>query len=67
MACGILVPQPGIKPGPLAVKVQSPNHGPGEERESMGINEDNWVDLVVRIKADSCLAAFLGCCCCCFN
>ena len=26
MACGILVPQPGIKPGPLAVKVQSPNH-----------------------------------------
>ena len=26
VACGILVPQPGIKPRPLAVKVQSPNH-----------------------------------------
>ena len=25
-ACGILVPQPGIKPGPSAVKAQSPNH-----------------------------------------
>ena len=24
--CGILVPQPGIKPGPLAVRVQSSNH-----------------------------------------
>lgn len=30
----------------------------------MGISEDNWVDLVVRIKADSCLVAFH---CCCFN
>ena len=27
MACGILVPQPGVKPVSLAVKVQSPNHG----------------------------------------
>ena len=26
--------------------------------------KDNWVDLVVRIKADSCLVAFV--CCCCF-
>ena len=26
VACGILFPQPGIKPRPLAVKVQSPNH-----------------------------------------
>ena len=25
-ACGILVPQPGIKPGPLAVKMQNSNH-----------------------------------------
>ena len=24
--CGILVPQPGIKPGPLAVRALSPNH-----------------------------------------
>ena len=26
VACGILVPQPGIEPGPLVVKAQSPNH-----------------------------------------
>ena len=26
VACGILVPQPGIKPAPLAVKVRSPTH-----------------------------------------
>ena len=26
MACGILVPQPGIEPGPMAVEVLSPNH-----------------------------------------
>ena len=25
-ACEILVPQPGIKPGPPAVEAQSPNH-----------------------------------------
>ena len=25
-ACGILVPQPGIEPGPRAVKAQSSNH-----------------------------------------
>ena len=26
MACGILVPLPGIEPRPSAVKAQSPNH-----------------------------------------
>ena len=26
MACGILVPWPGIKPAPPAMEVQSPNH-----------------------------------------
>ena len=26
VACGILVPQPWIEPGPLAVKAQSPSH-----------------------------------------
>ena len=26
MACGILVPQPGIEPTPLALEVQSLNH-----------------------------------------
>ena len=33
VACGILVPQSGIKPGPLAVEVQSPN--PWTIRESL--------------------------------
>ena len=31
MACGILVPQPGIKPRPMAVKALSPNHWTARE------------------------------------
>ena len=31
MACGILVLQPGIKPGPPAVEAQSLNHGAARE------------------------------------
>ena len=31
MACGIIIPQPGIEPGPLAVKVWSPNHWTARE------------------------------------
>ena len=31
MACGILVPGPGIEPGPSAVRVQSPNHWTARE------------------------------------
>ena len=31
VACGILVPQPEIEPGSLAVKVWSPNHCPAKE------------------------------------
>ena len=30
-ACGILVPQSGIEPAPLAVKAQSPNHWTARE------------------------------------
>ena len=30
-ACGILVPQPGIKPVPRVVEMQSPNHWPAKE------------------------------------
>ena len=26
VACGILVPQPGVEPMPLAVEARSPNH-----------------------------------------
>ena len=31
MACGILVPRPGIKPAPSAVKAQGPNHWTARE------------------------------------
>lgn len=48
------------------VGFEKPGHSVVRKRGGMGINEDNWVDLVVRIKADSCPVAFLGCCCC-FN
>ena len=30
-SCGILVPQPGIEPGPSAMKVQSPNRWTARE------------------------------------
>ena len=30
-ACGILVPPPGIKPRPMAVKAQNPNHWTARE------------------------------------
>ena len=30
-ACGLLVPRPGIEPGPLAVRAQSPNHWTARE------------------------------------
>ena len=30
-ACGILVPRPGIEPGPSAVTAQSPNHRTARE------------------------------------
>ena len=36
MACGILVPQPGIEPRPLAVKVKSPNHWTAREFPQLG-------------------------------
>ena len=31
VACEILVPRPGIKPGPLTVKARSPNHWTNRE------------------------------------
>ena len=31
VACGILVPQPGIEPGPLAERAWSPNHWTARE------------------------------------
>ena len=31
MASGVLVPRPGIEPGPLVVKVLSPNHWTARE------------------------------------
>ena len=34
-ACGILVPQPGVEPGPLAVKARSPNYWTAREFKMM--------------------------------
>ena len=41
-ACGILVSQPGIKPGPVAVKALSPNHWNIKEFPKMWIFESNF-------------------------
>ena len=35
MACGILVPQPGIEPVPLAVEARTLSHWPASESESV--------------------------------
>ena len=37
-ACGILVPQPGIEPGPMAVKAPSPNDWTARELLNLGIS-----------------------------
>ena len=36
MACGVLVPQPGIEPGPPTVTVPSPNHWTAREFLRLG-------------------------------
>ena len=41
-ACGILVPQPGIEPGPWAVKVWSPNHWTAREFLGAQFLEDEF-------------------------
>ena len=48
MACGILVPWPGIEPGPAAVKAQSPNYWATREfLKTFILDECNW-DLLMR-------------------
>ena len=50
-ACGILVPPPGIEPGPSAVRTQSPNHwttreflrDPFLEMRKPGTSEARWL------------------------
>ena len=46
--CGILAPQPGIEPRPLAVKAQSPNlwNSPGNSH-LCGLNLDSLINLLV--------------------
>ena len=48
-ACGILVPPPGIKPGPPAVNVQSPNHWTTREfpKLSVLIAVIDWVMTIL--------------------
>ena len=45
-ACGILVPHPGIEPGSLAVRIQSPNQWTTREspqRDQLIPNEAMWL------------------------
>ena len=42
VACGILVPWPAIEPGPMAVKVQSPNHWTTRELPGRGQFKSNF-------------------------
>ena len=42
VACGILVPRPGIESGPLAVKVPRPNHRTTREFPTIILNVYFW-------------------------
>ena len=46
-ACEILIPRPGIEPGPSAVKVQSPNHWTAREypATALFLTAHNWKKL----------------------
>ena len=46
MACGILVPQPGIEPVPLAVEAQTLSHCPASERESVSYSVVSLCDTM---------------------
>ena len=52
MACEILILQPGIKPGPLAVRVWSPNHWTAREFSDLSDLEVASGCLIVK-KSDS--------------
>ena len=45
-ACGILVPQPGIEPWPLAMRVMSPNHWTAREFPNLSV----WLQRGVEYK-----------------
>ena len=47
-ACGIFVPQPGVKPRPSAVKAQSPNHWTTREFPSFFLKKIQWASLVAQ-------------------
>ena len=51
MAYKVLVPQPAIKPGPLAVKAQSPNHWTAREFPGHLLSQN----YIVRKDISSCL------------
>ena len=55
-ACGILVPQPGIKPGPLAVRATSPNHWTTRELPQQSIPD--WTNQRFSRRAAVSLGAF---------
>ena len=63
MACGILVPRPGIEPGPLAVKVWSPNHWTTREFLQVAFHLITWLSFYIMLFVCPCLyiLIFNGC------
>ena len=48
-ACEILVPQPGIEPGTLAVQAQSPNHWTAREFLIINFDITYWNDNLLEL------------------
>lgn len=55
MACGILVPQPGIEPGSSAVKAQSYNHWIAKESPIILLNMLFQRVILLRVKDEFCV------------
>ena len=55
VACGILVPRPGVEPVPAAVEVRSLNHWTAREVPSPILKAKfNWCVLLLEEKIDMC-------------
>ena len=58
-ACGILAPQPGIEPTPLAVKARSPNHWTAREFPPLPFLYEKKITVIFSVFAFFCIECYL--------